>query len=139
MIAVLPEPNLTANVRVRRTKAIRVQGQTSGEIYFLTKRTLTDALDGKPRYASRFVNRKRDHEVIVRWTFGLAVDPQTGMQREGFQISPVVDRSTGQMMRKIEGSDRSFNATEALPEYEKGGFAQEFDDALSGDIKLSIS
>jgi hypothetical protein len=129
---------VTASVRVQRIKVLRVQGQSTGEIYFLTKRVLQDALEGKPRYASRFINRKRDHEIMVQWTFGLTVDPDSGIRREGFQITPAVDCSTGAIMRKIQGPSRVHDDTEALPAYEKGTYDESLTDDEFGDVKLFV-
>lgn len=51
-----------------------MQGAESGEIYYLRKESLVEALDSDLHETNKFVNGKKDHELFCIWKRGFAKD-----------------------------------------------------------------
>lgn len=66
----------------KKAKAIVEQGQSSGEIHYLSRDALLAALGGDLRQVSHFVNKKKDYEIHVKWFLGYVTDPETGRLKD---------------------------------------------------------
>ena len=59
---------------IYKQKVLKVKGSESGEIYYMSKESLVEALGSDLRETSKFVNSKKDHEVFCIWKKGFVRD-----------------------------------------------------------------
>lgn len=81
---------------------------------------------------SRFINRKKDHEVYVKWYQGFVTDPKTGKLRDSCYLDPVPDPLTGQVMRKIDSRNSFHESFVSEIKFDHGDFKQD-------DVKVDVA
>lgn len=79
-----------------------VRGQTTGEINYISWDTLVRAVEGGSLKVAELVDRKKDYEIHVKWSWGYVTDPQTGKVRDCCYLDPAPDPASGEILRKID-------------------------------------